>query len=130
MDVYKEPPMFSYALRLVRRTPSRTLTDLFGLALAVGLFASILVFVDASSRRMTDLALAPVQLDMVGHGTTPDFDPVKAAAALTGVENVSSVEPVISADFASLTKVGTADTTANNHSGRMFAMNPGYFNTF
>ena len=63
-----------YAWRLVTRNPRRTFTYLFGLALAVGLFAGILFFVDATTRQMTDLALAPVKLDLVAHATTPDVN--------------------------------------------------------
>ena len=119
--------ILSYAGRLVCRTPGRTLTYLFGLALAVGLFATILFFVDASSRRMTELALAPVQLDMVGHGTTPDFDSVQAAKTLTNVGGINAAESVISADFASAAKV---DATQGSPAGRMFAISPSYFKTF
>lgn len=116
-----------YAGRLVRRTPGRTLTYLFGLALAVGLFATILFFVDASSRRMTSLALAPVQLDMVGHGTAPDLDPSKAAAALAKVNGITAAEPVISADFASATKKGNSVVSP---AGRLFGIQSSYLTTF
>jgi len=116
-----------YAGRLVRRTPGRTATYLFGLALAVGLFATILFFVDASSRRMTTLALAPVQLDMVGHGTTPDLDPSTVAAALSKLDGITAAEPIISADFASATKNGA---TSGSPAGRVFGIQPSYLKTF
>jgi putative ABC transport system permease protein len=116
-----------YAGRLVWRTPARTATYLFGLALAVGLFATLLFFVDASSRRMTSLALAPVQLDMVGHATTPDIDIAAVTKTITGVDSISSVEPVISADFASATKTGA---TQGSPAGRLFALTPTYFKNF
>lgn len=116
-----------YAGRLVWRTPGRTLTYLFGLALAVGLFATILFFVDASSRRMTTLALAPVQLDMIGHATTPEIDSAQVATTLKGLDGLSAVELVTSADFASATKVGAAQ---GSPAGRLFALNPSYFKAF
>ncbi len=116
-----------YAGRLVRRTPGRTLTYLFGLALAVGLFATILFFVDASTRRMTTLALAPVQLDMVGHATTPAVDAAAITKTLSGLDGLTAVEPVTSADFASATKSGAAQ---GSPAGRLFALNPSYFKTF
>jgi putative ABC transport system permease protein len=119
--------LLTYALRLVWRTPGRTLTYLFGLALAVGLFASILFFVDASARRMTTLALAPVQLDMVGHGITPELNVLQAAQDLNTVEGLKVAEPVISADFATASKVGATQGTP---AGRMFALTPNYFKTF
>ena len=119
--------ILTYAGRLVWRTPGRTLTYLFGLALAVGLFASILFFVDASARRMTTLALAPVQLDMVGHGITPDLNVMQAAQSLTTVDGIKAVEPVITADFATASKVGA---TTSSPAGRMFALTPTYLKTF
>ncbi|MHB8628663.1 MAG: FtsX-like permease family protein [Aggregatilineales bacterium] len=119
--------VFGYAVRLVRRTPGRTLTYLFGLALAVGLFATILFFVDASSRRMTTLALAPVQLDMVGHATTPGVDAIQIAQTLAGLDGISAVESVTTADFASAKKVGAAQ---GSPAGRLFALKPSYFKTF
>lgn len=119
--------ILTYAGRLVWRTPGRTLTYLFGLALAVGLFASILFFVDASARRMTTLALAPVQLDMVGHAITPDLNVMQAAQSLATVDSIKAVEPVITADFATASKVGT---TTGSPAGRMFALTPNYLKTF
>ncbi|MBA3869970.1 MAG: hypothetical protein H0X30_12555, partial [Anaerolineae bacterium] len=119
--------LLTYALRLVWRIPGRTLTYLFGLALAVGLFASILFFVDASARRMTTLALAPVQLDMVGHAITPDLNVIQSAQDLTTIEGIKAVEPVISADFATANKIGVAQGTP---AGRMFAITPTYLQTF
>src|SRR5258708_30092673 len=121
------PGTLVYAARLVRRTPGRTLTYLFGLALAVGLFATILFFVDASTRRMTTLALAPVQLDMVGHATIPEIDSAQVTKTLSGLEGISAIEPITSADFASVTKVGAAQ---GSPVGRLFALNPSYFKTF
>ena len=41
--------MFSYALRDLLRNPRRTLASVTGVALAVGLFASITFLVDASA---------------------------------------------------------------------------------
>ena len=63
--------ILAYAWRLVIRNPRRSATVLFGLALAVGLFAGILFFVDVTARQMTETAIAPVKLDLVAHATTP-----------------------------------------------------------
>ena len=116
-----------YAWRLVTRNPRRTFTYLFGLALAVGLFAGILFFVDATTRQMTDLALAPVKLDLVAHATTPDVNVTDAAPVIAAQRGISAAEPVFSADFASVVKMGE---TQASPSGRMFAVSPSYLQTF
>src|SRR6202165_5770971 len=64
-------PMLSYALRDLIRNPRRTLAALTGVALAVGLFASITLFVDGSAARMTQRAIAPVAIDMQAGLTSP-----------------------------------------------------------
>ena len=119
--------IFAYAWRLVTRNPRRTLTYLFGLALAVGLFAGILFFVDATTRQMTSLALAPVKIDLVAHATTPDVNLAATVPTLAGQRGVSAAENVIAADFASALKVGD---TQSSPSGRLFAINPSYLQTF
>ncbi len=116
-----------YAWRLVTRKPRRTLTYLFGLALAVGLFAGILFFVDATTRQMTDLSVMPVKLDVVAHATIPEFNVIDAAPVIADQRGMSAAEPVFSADFASAVKVGDTQLTP---SGRMFAITPTYLQTF
>lgn len=116
-----------YAWRLVTRNPQRTGTYLFGLALAVGLFAGILFFVDATTRQMTGTAIAPVKLDMVAHATKPDVNVADMSATLSAQRGVIAAEPVFAADFASAHKVGSPRTSP---AGRMFAISPSYFQTF
>lgn len=118
---------FAYAWRLVVRNPQRTATYLFGLALAVGLFAGILFFVDATARQMTGTAIAAVQLDLVGRATTPDMDLPAVADQLAAQRGIQVVEPVTVADFTSAVKVGG---TRPSPAGRLFAVNPSYFQTF
>ncbi len=117
----------AYAWRLVTRNPRRATTYLFGLALAVGLFAGILFFVDATARQMTTTAIAPVKLDIVAHATQPDVAVADMLPTLTAQRGVTSAESVVAADFASATKVGG---TPASPSGRMFAIAPSYFQTF
>jgi len=117
----------TYAWRLVTRNPRRSGTYLFGLALAVGLFAGILFFVDATARQMTAVALAPVRLDIVAHATTPDVDVAQAAATLSAQRGFAAAEPVTVADFATAMKVGG---TQPSPAGRMFALAPSYWQTF
>lgn len=119
--------MLAYAWRLVWRNPRRTATYLFGLALAVGLFAAILFFVDSSARAMTATALAPVRLDLVAHATSPDVDVSGLPPAIIAQRGVAAAEPVWVADFATAAKVGGASATP---SGRLFALQAGYFTTF
>lgn len=116
-----------YAWRLVIRNPRRTLTYLFGLALAVGLFAGILFFVDATTHQMTDIALAPIKLDLVAHATTSDVNVSDAASTILNLRGISAAEPVFSADFASAVKTGGSHATP---SGRMFAVSSSYLQAF
>ena len=117
----------TYAWRLITRNPRRTVTYLFGLALAVGLFAGILFFVDATSREMTATAIAPVKLDIIVHATTPDVIVTDMLEPIRAQRGISAAEPMAAADFTSAQKVGD---TQLSPSGRMFAINPSYFETF
>ncbi|MDQ2809347.1 MAG: FtsX-like permease family protein [Chloroflexota bacterium] len=117
----------SYAWRLVSRNGRRTGTYLFGLTLAVGLFAGILFFVDATARQMTATALAPVKLDLVAHATAPDVNMVAVAQGLAQQRGLTTVEPVTAADFVSAQKVGAAH---GSPAGRLFAIRPAYLQQF
>jgi putative ABC transport system permease protein len=117
----------SYAWKLVTRNPRRTLTYLFGLALAVGLFAGILFFVDAVARQMTITAIAPVKLNLVAHATSPNVNVLDMISTIAAQRGVSAAEPVLAADFASAQKVGGVQASP---AGRMFAINPSYLQTF
>jgi len=116
-----------YAWKLVTRNPRRTFTYLFGLALAVGLFAGILFFVDATTREMTATAIAPVKLDLVAHATSTTVKITDMLPTLSSLRGISVVEPVSVADFASAQKVGGGQVSP---AGRMFAINSSYFQTF
>jgi len=63
--------VLSYVWRDVIRNPRRTLASLVGVALGVGLFSSVLFFIDASGATMTQRALAPLALDMQRVLTSP-----------------------------------------------------------
>ncbi len=120
-------PYLDYALKLLLRNGRRTLTYLFGLVLAVGLFSSILFFVDASADRMTQAAVKPVPVDMQVRSTLakPDMTPV--INALRKEPFVTQVEPVIIADFTSLALPSGTQTTP---AGKVFVLNPSYYQTF
>src|SRR5215213_10538465 len=116
-----------YAWKLITRNPRRTATYLFGLALAVGLFAGILFFVDATSREMTATAIAPVRLDIIVHATKPDVIVTDMLEPIRAQRGISAAEPLAAADFASAQKVGDKQISP---SGRMFVIDPSYFQTF
>jgi putative ABC transport system permease protein len=117
----------SYAWKLVTRNLRRTGTYLFGLALAVGLFAGILFFVDVTTRQMTATALAPVQIDLVAHATSADVNMADVIQNFSTQKGITAVEPVTTADFLSAIKMGG---TQSSPSGRMFAVSPSYFQNF
>jgi len=119
--------ILSYAWKLVTRNPRRTLTYLFGLALAVGLFSGILFFVDVTARQMTATAIAPVLIDIIAHGTTPDVNITDAAPTIGIERGVSAAEPVYAADFTSAIKLNGDHPSP---AGRMFAIQPSYLQTF
>jgi putative ABC transport system permease protein len=114
----------SYALQIITRNPPRTFTYLFGLVLAVGLFAGILFFVDASSQRMTQAAVQSVKVDMQVYSTlaTPDLNPI--LDALRKTPNVVAAQPLLSADFA-----GAANAAGDKSAavGKVFVVTPEYF---
>jgi len=118
---------FYYAWRLVTRNLRRTFTYLFGLSLAVGLFAGILFYVDMTTRQMTATSLAPVRLDIVAHTTTSDVNLTTVTQTFATQPGVLAVEPVMVADFLSSSKVGSSQVSP---AGRMFAIDPSYFKTF
>ncbi len=117
----------TYAWRLVVRNPRRSFTYLIGLALAVGLFAGVLFFIDATTRQMTAATLAPVRLDLVAHATRGDASIMAMATTLAGQRGVTVVEPVYAADFASAQRVGATTTSP---AGRLFALPATYSDRF
>ena len=76
--------MRRYVLRDLVRNPRRTLASVSGIALAVGLFASISFFVDSSSAQMTARAIAPVKLDMQAGLTNPLASPLSLSETSAG----------------------------------------------
>ncbi len=117
----------SYPWRLVTRNGRRSRTYVFGLALAVGLFAGILFFVDGATRRMTTAAIAPVSLDLVAHAVNPADAYADLAPAIAAKSGILAAETVVSADFASAGKPGQPKLSP---SGRIFALAPSWFKKF
>jgi putative ABC transport system permease protein len=120
-------PYLKYAIILIVRNKRRTLTYLFGLVLAVGLFSGILFFVDASAHKMTQAAIAPVVVDMQARSTLaqPNMGPVREM--LVNESFVTQVEPIIIADFTSLSLPVSNQATS---AGKLFILEPSYYDGF
>ncbi|MEO8477783.1 MAG: FtsX-like permease family protein [Actinomycetota bacterium] len=61
----------SYVVRDLVRNPRRTLASMIGVIVGVGLFSSVLFFIDGSGASMTARAVAPLTVDMQRVLTTP-----------------------------------------------------------
>src|SRR5438270_2084682 len=66
--------ILQYAWRAVVRSPRRTLSSIFGIFLATGLLSSVLFFVGASARSMTERTVAHVPVDMRVQALSYDLD--------------------------------------------------------
>jgi putative ABC transport system permease protein len=97
--------MLSYVARDLVRNPRRTLASVAGIALAVGLFSGISLFVDSASSQMTARAIAPVTIDMQAGVNNP------LASPLNLVETVSP-------SAAATGQVTTVTLTVTNHDSR------------
>jgi ABC-type lipoprotein release transport system permease subunit len=120
-------PYFNYALKQILRNKRRTFTYLFGLVLAVGLFSGILFFVDASAQKMTQTAVAPVVVDMQVRSTLAQPDMAAVSQKLQQEAFVTRIEPVIIADFTSLSLPLSQQVTS---AGKVFVLEPSYYDAF
>jgi len=117
----------AYTLRMVLRTPGRSLTLVSGLALGVALVVSVLFFVESSSRQFTQTAIAPVPVDMVGHATTATLDEPKVISQFRAQPVVATVEPFDTVDLAAMSKPGGA---AKTPPAKLFAIDRSFLTTF
>jgi len=76
--------MLSYVWRDLVRNPRRTLASTVGVTLGVGLFSSVLFFIDGSEATMTTRAIAPLALDMQAVFTSPLGGGLKLKERLRG----------------------------------------------
>jgi putative ABC transport system permease protein len=120
--------VLGYTARLLLRSPGRSLALVAGLALGVALVVSVLFFVDSSSRQLTQTAIAPVPVDMVGHVTVANVEESAILSSFRSQPGVTSVEPLDAVDFATASKSGAA--TQKTPPGRIFAIDPSFLNTF
>lgn len=118
-----------HALRRLARNPGRSLLAALGLALAIGLFAGIAYFVDASSRAMTATAVAPLRVDLIAKLV----DPAAYASAQSMADRfrtmpgLSAARPVLQADFAS---IEGSSTPAPPRTGRIFGIDSAFLGDF
>lgn len=117
-----------YSLRLVLRSPGRSLTLVAGLALGVALVVSVLLFVASASRQLTQTAIASVPVDMVGHATVATVDENAILANFRSQPGVNSVEPLEAVDFTAASKAGSGQT--KTPAGRIFAIDPSFLTTY
>ena len=98
--------MLSYSLRDLLRNGRRTLASVVGVALGVGLFASITLFVDGSAATMTERAIAPMPLDMAVEMTSPLASHISLKESVGGATTLAGGQRV------------TVTLTATNESDR------------
>jgi putative ABC transport system permease protein len=105
----------------IRRAPRRLVLAALGVAFPVSILAATLLFVNLASNSMTQIALAPVQLEMRALATTLDVNLSKIDRKLAAVPGVSHVDRFASANVF----VGTAG--GGRVTARLFAVDPSYF---
>lgn len=117
----------TYTLRLLFRSPGRSLALIGGLSLGVGLVVSVLFFVQSSSRQLTQTAIKPVPIDMVGHATTPSIDEAKVVSAFRNQPGITAVEPMDAVDFTAASGGSGGQKTP---AGKLIAVDSSFFRTF
>ncbi len=119
--------ILSYTARLLLRSPGRSLALVGGLALGVALVVSVLLFVQSSSRQLTQTAIAPVTVDMIGHATTATVDEAAVVKGFRAQPGVTAVEPIDVVDFSAASKAGVTQKTP---AGKVVAIDPSFLKTF
>jgi putative ABC transport system permease protein len=97
--------MIAYSLRDLLRNRRRTLASVLGVALGVGFFASIVLFVDGSANTMTERAIAPVTIDMQVALSSP------LASRLTAKETLSGPAALAAGQTATVTFTVTNESS-------------------
>src|SRR5260221_2224441 len=109
------------AAQTIRRAPRRLVLAALRVAFPVSILAADLLFVYLASNSMTQIALAPVQLEMRALATTLDVNLSKIDRKLAAVPAVSHVDRFASANVF----VGTPG--GGRVTARLFAVDPSYF---
>lgn len=116
-----------FTARQLTRKVRRSLSILGALTLAVAMAAAILLYISGSAADLTQTALRPVAADLVAHATTGTVDPEALAAAYGTTAGVTTAEPLVAADFASLT---SANGDTSTSPGRLFATTGNFVRQF
>ncbi|MHB8375498.1 MAG: ABC transporter permease [Dehalococcoidia bacterium] len=117
----------AYTIRLLLRSPGRSLALIGGLSLGVALVVSILFFVESSSKQLTQTAIAPVPIDMVGHATIPTINEPLVLTKFRAQPGIKAVEPMEAVDFTAAARpAGALKTPA----GKLVAVDPSFFQNF
>jgi putative ABC transport system permease protein len=119
--------MVFFASRQLLRNLRRSVAILGGLTLSVAIGVATLLYVSGSAAGLTETALRAVSADLVAHGTNDHVDAGKISSAYRDQEGVSTAEPLVAADFASLTAIGAPDAAL---SGRVFATTGAFVDRF
>lgn len=119
----------SYAWRAVARSPRRTISSVFGIFLAVGLLSTVLLFVGASARSMTQRTIASVPVDMRAQALTYDLDMREVRANLRRQQGILDAQPFTLSHFSGSSFTRDVKTFATG-SGAIIAVDATYFQTF
>lgn len=118
-----------YAWRAVVRSPRRTAASIFGTVLAVGLLSSVLLFVGASARDMTQRTIAGLPVDMRAEALTYDLDMQAVLADLQRQKGVIDAQRLTLSHFSgsAFARGATAYTTGP---GTIVAIDGAYLRSF
>ena len=118
----------SWLTALARRRTGRLAATAVGVALAVGLLASLGTFLSASKATMTKRAIDTVAVDWQVQAQ-PSADPVAFLAGVAGTKHIVASEPVLFATTTGFesTKAGTTLTTG---AGQVLGISDRYRTTF
>jgi putative ABC transport system permease protein len=118
----------TWAVALIRRRTGRLAAAAIGIALAVGLLASLGAFLSASKATMTARAIDTVAVDWQVE-TQAGADPASVASATTADSRVVAAEPVLFATTSGFefAKTGTTQTTGP---GQVLGITDSYRTTF
>ncbi len=109
------------------RNLRRSIGILGGLTLAVAMGVATLLYVSGSASGLTETALRPVAADLVAHGTNDRVDPGVLAAAYGNQVGVRAAQPLVAADFVSLT---SSDASKSTSPGKVFATTDAFVRQF
>jgi putative ABC transport system permease protein len=119
----------AYVVPSVLRNMRRTGAYLVGTVIAVGLLSSVLFFVVASSRVLTQRSISPVRVDMQAVATDPKGSVTNLTASLSKQPGIATAKRFALASFAGA-EVRYRNRIGQTGSGRIMAVDPSYLSTF